>query len=166
MPAPLPFTLEERVANLGERITRLEIELQELKTSGAGVRRRNKRKMKKRRPFSVKRETMDQPIQVWNMALEVAKQDAITLINDANEQLAAPDRMMFLDPREGQKGTYLHNRSMRYFKKWMEDWPQDCTSMLPETSEQRAEELQAYRQWSLVSAPPLLDVDAQADHVN
>ena len=114
----------------------------------------------------MKRETMDQPIQVWNMALEVAKQDAITLINDANEQLAATYRMMFLDPREGQKGTYLHNLSMRYFKKWMMDWPQDCTSMLPVTSEQRAEELQAYRQWSLVSAPPLLDVEAQAHHVH
>ena len=73
---------------------------------------------------------------------------------------------MILNRRRVDKGTYLHSRPMRYFKRWMKDWPPDCTSVLPETSEQRSEELQAYKEWGFVGTLPLLDVDDKADDVD
>ena len=88
--------------------------------------------------MSVKCETVDQHIQVWNLALQIAKQDATDLIEEANENLEAADRMI-LNRRRVDKGTYLHSRPMRYFKTCMKDWSQACTSVLPETSESRAD---------------------------
>ena len=86
-------------------------------------------------------------------------------MEEANENLEATDRMI-LNPRRVDKGTYLHSRPMRCFKTWMKDWSQACTSVLPETSEQRSEELQAYKEWGFVGTLPLLDVYDKADDVD
>ena len=59
-------------------------------------------------------------------------------MEEANENLEATDRMI-LNPRRVDKGTYLHSRPMGYFKTCMKDWSQACPSVLPETSEPRAD---------------------------
>ena len=163
MPPLFPCALEQRLADAEARITRLENGLKELKAGGAGVRTRLKTVKKEGKLLPVKHETLDHHMQLWNLALQFAKQDANDLIEEANENLEAAERMI-LNRRRVEKGTYLHSRSMRYFMRWMKDWPPDCTSVLPETSEQRAEELQAMTQWGVVGTLPLLDEDDIADH--
>ena len=83
---------------------------------------------------------------LWHKAFQFAKADADELMEEANLNVKAADRLVLSSVR-GERGTYLHDRAMRYFTKWMKESPSDFIRLLPESPAQRAEEINAIREW-------------------
>ena len=90
---------------------------------------------------------------MWATALRFAKQDAVELMEEAHAARRPEDRCV-VKTSLTQRGTYLHNRALRYIARWRGcavDLESGVARVAPETAEQRAEEVRAMEDWPYVT---------------
>ena len=130
----LPHPVVRRLAELETRLQKAEDASKELMP---GSRRRAKGSPGKDGGAAGK---------LWHKAFQFAKADADELMEEANLNVKAADRLVLSSVR-GERGSYLHDRAMRYFTDWRKHPPSDFSRQLPESRAERAEEIRAIREW-------------------